>query len=206
MWRKYKCCSHWMHRGGSGRTDCSGSKAKWTVSSLEPGPERTGAELVKSLWSIEIYKMSYGGVHNYIYDVYNKPNRLKMGWKVSRLWLFKKYMFHYQHNVMGERAACTKMAAMCGPSTPLAGNETSSLYIYILCIMYYHGATSTTSLHSVRNLPKKKELLQRRQLLHLASGVKQDLKINEQSIQHIKYRNKGCRNVISAFKLITILI
>ena len=40
---------------------------------------------------------------------------------------------HYQHNVMGERADCGKMAAMCARSTPLAGNadETSSLYIYI---------------------------------------------------------------------------
>ena len=64
--------------------------------------------------------------HNYISDVYNKPNRLKIGWKLSKL-LFKKYMYHYQHNVMGERADCGKMAAMCGRSTPLAGNadETS---------------------------------------------------------------------------------
>ena len=37
---------------------------------------------------------------------------------------------------MGERAACGKMAAMCGLSSPLAGNadETSSLYIYISMI------------------------------------------------------------------------
>src|SRR4029434_9035912 len=43
------------------------------------------------------------------------------------------YAYHYQHNVMGERAAWGKMAAMCGRLTPLAGNadETSSLYIYI---------------------------------------------------------------------------
>ena len=70
--------------------------------------------------------------HNYISDVYNKPNRLKIGWKLSKL-LFKKYMYHYQHNVMGERADCGKMAAMCGRSTPLAGNadETSSVYIYL---------------------------------------------------------------------------
>ena len=47
--------------------------------------------------------------HNYISDVYNKPNRLKIGWKLSKL-LFKKYMYHYQHNVMGERADCSKMA------------------------------------------------------------------------------------------------
>ena len=42
-------------------------------------------------------------------------------------------MYHYQHNVMGERADCGKMAAMCGRSTPLAGNadETSSVYIYL---------------------------------------------------------------------------
>ena len=34
---------------------------------------------------------------------------------------------------MGERADCGKMAAMCGRSTPLAGNadETPSVYIYI---------------------------------------------------------------------------
>ena len=50
--------------------------------------------------------------HNYISEVYNKPNRLKIGWKLSKL-LFKKYMYHYQHNVMGERADCGKMAAMC---------------------------------------------------------------------------------------------
>ena len=70
--------------------------------------------------------------HNYISDVYNKPNRLKIGWKLSKL-LFKKYMYHYQHNVMGERADCGKMAAMCGRSTPSAGNadETSSVYIYL---------------------------------------------------------------------------
>ena len=49
--------------------------------------------------------------HNYISDVYNKPNRLKIGWKLSKL-LFKKYMYHYQHNVMGERADCGKMAAI----------------------------------------------------------------------------------------------
>ena len=42
-----------------------------------------------------------------------------------------KSTYHYQHNVMGERAAWGKMAAMCGRSTPL--DETSSLYIY-LCI------------------------------------------------------------------------
>ena len=42
-------------------------------------------------------------------------------------------MYHYQHNVMGERADRGKMAAMCGRSTPLAGNadETSSVYIYL---------------------------------------------------------------------------
>ena len=70
--------------------------------------------------------------HNYISDVYNKPNRLKIGWKLTKL-LFKKYMYHYQHNVMGERVDCGKMAAMCGRSTPLAGNadETSSVYIYL---------------------------------------------------------------------------
>ena len=75
--------------------------------------------------------------HNYISDVYNKPNRLKIGWKLSKL-LFKKYMYHYLHNVMGERADCGKMAAMCGRSTPLAGNadETSSVYIY-LCLQQY---------------------------------------------------------------------
>ena len=27
--------------------------------------------------------------HNYISDVYNKPNRLKIGRKMSKLWLFK---------------------------------------------------------------------------------------------------------------------
>ena len=35
--------------------------------------------------------------HNYISDVYKKPNRLKIGRKLSKLWLFKKYMLH-QHN------------------------------------------------------------------------------------------------------------
>ena len=47
--------------------------------------------------------------HNYISDVYNKPNRLKIGGKLSKL-LFTKYMYHYQHNVMGDRADCGKMA------------------------------------------------------------------------------------------------
>jgi len=32
--------------------------------------------------------------HNYISDVYNKPNRLKIGRKLSMLWLFKKYVHH----------------------------------------------------------------------------------------------------------------
>ena len=32
--------------------------------------------------------------YNYISDVYNKLNRLKIGWKLSKLWLFKKYMYH----------------------------------------------------------------------------------------------------------------
>src|SRR4029434_3446925 len=43
------------------------------------------------------------------------------------------YAYHYQHNVMGERAGWGKMGAMCGRSTPLAGNadETSILYIFI---------------------------------------------------------------------------
>ena len=40
--------------------------------------------------------------HNLISDVYNKPNRLKIGLKLSKLWLFKRYMYHYQHNAMGE--------------------------------------------------------------------------------------------------------
>src|SRR4029434_1946120 len=46
---------------------------------------------------------------------------------------YLKSTYHYPHNVMGERAAWGKMAAMCGRSTPLAGNadETSSLYIYL---------------------------------------------------------------------------
>ena len=30
--------------------------------------------------------------HNYISDVYNKPTRLKIGWKLSKLWLFQKYI------------------------------------------------------------------------------------------------------------------
>ena len=67
--------------------------------------------------------------HNYISDVYNKPNLLKIGWKLSKLWLFKKYMYHYQHNVMGERADCGKMATMCGRSRLRC--KTSSLYIYL---------------------------------------------------------------------------
>ena len=64
--------------------------------------------------------------HNYISDVYNKPNHLKIGWKLSKFLLFKKYMYHYQHNVMGERADCGKMAAMCGRS-----RLRRSLYIYL---------------------------------------------------------------------------
>src|SRR4029434_3166769 len=48
---------------------------------------------------------------------------------------YLKSTYHYQHNVMGERAAWGKMAAMCGRSTPL--DETSSLYIYL---WYYRQA------------------------------------------------------------------
>ena len=66
--------------------------------------------------------------YNYISDVYNKPNRLKIGWKLSKL-LFTKYMYHYQHNVMGEQADCRKMAAMCGRSR--LRRKTSSVYIYL---------------------------------------------------------------------------
>jgi len=51
-----------------------------------------------------------GQCHNYISDVYNKPNRLKFGRKLSKLWLFKKCM-HHLNNVMTERADCGKMAA-----------------------------------------------------------------------------------------------
>ena len=70
--------------------------------------------------------------HNYISDVYNKPNRLKIGWKLSKL-LFKKYMYHYQHNVMGEQADCRKMAAMCGRSR--LRRKTSSVYIYLWLLL-----------------------------------------------------------------------
>src|SRR4029434_11011264 len=48
---------------------------------------------------------------------------------------YLKSTYHYQHNVMGERAPWGKMAAMCGRSTPL--DETSSLYIYL---WYYRQA------------------------------------------------------------------
>ena len=47
--------------------------------------------------------------HNYISDVYNKPNRLQICRKLSKLWLFKKH----QHNVMGERVACGSKMAPC---------------------------------------------------------------------------------------------
>ena len=53
--------------------------------------------------------------HNYIFDVYNKPNSLKIDWKLSKLWLFKKYM-HHRHNVMSERVDCSKMAAIVATS------------------------------------------------------------------------------------------
>ena len=58
--------------------------------------------------------------HNYIFEVYNKPNRLKIGWKLS-------------NNVMNKRAACGKMAAMWQRRSPLASSagESSSVYIYL---------------------------------------------------------------------------
>ena len=39
-------------------------------------------------------------------------------------------MYHYQHNVMGERADCGKMAAMCGRSRL---RRKTSVYIYLWC-------------------------------------------------------------------------
>ena len=48
---------------------------------------------------------------------------------------------------MSEQADCGKMAAMCGRSTPLAGNadETSSLYIYIYILYIYISMFTTAS-------------------------------------------------------------
>lgn len=70
--------------------------------------------------------------HKYTFDVYNKTNCLKIGWNLNKLGLSKKYMCHYQHNVMGERAACGKMAAMCGHSTPLTSNaDEASSVLYV---------------------------------------------------------------------------
>ena len=61
-------------------------------------------------------------------------------------------MYHYQHDVMGGRAACGNMAAMYGRSTPLTGNadETSSLYIYIYISMLWT--------HSGLHLPNRPRL------------------------------------------------
>ena len=39
-------------------------------------------------------------------------------------------MYHYQHNVMGERADCGKMAAMCGRSR-LRRKTSTVVFIYI---------------------------------------------------------------------------
>ena len=47
---------------------------------------------------------------NYISDVYNKPNRLKIGWFVIIVIIYYKcykYMHHYQHNVMSELTVAT---------------------------------------------------------------------------------------------------
>ena len=69
--------------------------------------------------------------NNYIF-VYNKPNSLKIGWKSSKLWWFKKYMLH-RYNVMSERADCSKMAAMWLRRSPLAsraGELSSLIYVY----------------------------------------------------------------------------
>ena len=73
-----------------------------------------------------IISMQY---HNYIFDVYNKPNRLKIGRRLSNLRLFQLCTIE----VMNERAACGKMAAMWQRRSPLASSagESSSVYIYL---------------------------------------------------------------------------
>ena len=44
-------------------------------------------------------------IHTYVHT-----NRFKIGWKLSKLWLFRKYMNHYQHTYWWA-AYCGKMAA-----------------------------------------------------------------------------------------------
>src|SRR4029434_11200365 len=61
---------------------------------------------------------------------------------------YLKSTYQYQHNVVGERTDRGKMAAMCGRSTPLAGNadETSSLYIYLCSTSSVLSTVTTSSL------------------------------------------------------------
>ena len=66
--------------------------------------------------------------NNYISDDYNKPNRLKIGWKLSKLWLFKKYMNDYQQ-CYGWAAYCGKMAAS-GDVLDAAVGHLVNIYIY----------------------------------------------------------------------------
>jgi len=71
-----------------------------------------------------IISMQY---HNYIFDVYNKPNRLK----IEQSTVIS--IVHHRPNVMNEQAACGKMAAMWQRRSPLASSagESSSVYIHL---------------------------------------------------------------------------
>ena len=78
---------------------------------------------------IIIISMQY---HNYIFDVYNKPNRLKIEQSTVIA------IVHHKRNVVNERAACGKMAAMWQRRSPLASSagESSRVYIYIYVYEY----------------------------------------------------------------------
>ena len=98
-----------------------------------------------TLWCNGSYFLNNHNLFNFqpIFKLFVFYKRQRCSYDTAYLWIYiknyfwfifsKKDMYHYQHNVTGERANCGKMAAMCGHSTLLAGNadETSSLYIYI---------------------------------------------------------------------------
>ena len=107
--------------------------------------------------------------HNYISDVYNKPNRLKIGWKFSKL-LFKKYMYHYQHNVMVSELTVARWPPCADVRLRWPATRTRHLVfiyiygytshhewlcvlcVYIFCILLFSWCSASTLVSSLNQL------------------------------------------------------
>lgn len=95
-------------------------------------------------------------LHTYVV-YYSFRNRLQL----SKLWIFKKYAYHNQHSVMGERADCTKMAAMCGRSA-------ASLYMHV-CAAPAGGGACPCAAGQKKSGPRG--AMERLRVLELYSGI-----------------------------------